>query len=145
MMAALAWFRAPNPTRDKVHDTKCTVFDTVTDAHSVFTCVGALAIAKRLDLVNQDLLGEWLAERQLPNGGLNGRPEKLEDVCYSWWVLSSLAMINRLHWIDREKLVAFILSCQVRLNFLPAVSWHLISYAWSSYNIHPVWCKLKAH
>ena len=26
-------------------------------------------------------LGWWLAERQLPNGGLNGRPEKLEDVC----------------------------------------------------------------
>ena len=46
----------------------------------VFCCVGALAIAKRLDLVDRDLLGWWLAERQLPNGGINGRPEKLEDV-----------------------------------------------------------------
>lgn len=27
-----------------------------------------------------DLLGGWLSERQLPNGGMNGRPEKLEDV-----------------------------------------------------------------
>lgn len=75
--------------------------------------MGTLAIANRLDLVDRDLLGEWLCERQLPNGGLNGRPEKLEDVCYSWWVLSSLAMIDRLHWIDRDKLVGFILSCQV--------------------------------
>lgn len=83
----------------------------------VFTCVGTLAIAKKLDLIDHDLLGEWLCERQLPNGGLNGRPEKLEDVCYSWWVLSSLAMIDRLHWIDRDKLVAFILSCQVSPNY----------------------------
>ena len=30
-----------------------------------------------------------------------GRPEKLPDVCYSWWVLSSLAIIRRLHWIDK--------------------------------------------
>ena len=47
---------------------------------TVWVCVGALAILGRLDLVDRDLLGSWLSERQLPNGGLNGRPEKLEDV-----------------------------------------------------------------
>lgn len=83
-------------------------------AGQIFTCVGALAIAKRLDLVDADRLGGWLSERQLENGGLNGRPEKLEDVCYSWWVASSLAMIGKLHWIDGTKLVKFILRCQVR-------------------------------
>jgi geranylgeranyl transferase type-2 subunit beta len=82
-------------------------------AGQVLTCVGALAIAGRLDLVDKDRLGSWLSERQLENGGLNGRPEKLEDVCYSWWVFSSLAMIDRLHWIDGKKLTAFILRCQV--------------------------------
>ncbi|PKS06313.1 hypothetical protein jhhlp_007061 [Lomentospora prolificans] len=84
------------------------------ESHSgqIFTCVGALAIAGRLDLVNKDKLGQWLSERQLPSGGLNGRPEKDEDVCYSWWVLSSLEMIDRTHWIDRQKLVNFILRCQ---------------------------------
>jgi len=71
-----------------------------------------LAILNRLDTVDKDRLGAWLSERQLPNGGLNGRPEKLEDVCYSWWVVSSLAMIDRLHWIDGKKLAAFILKCQ---------------------------------
>lgn len=84
-------------------------------AGQIFTCVGALAIAGRLDLVDKDRLGGWLSERQLPNGGLNGRPEKLEDVCYSWWVVSSLAMIDRLHWIDGNKLAQFILRCQVRI------------------------------
>ena len=82
-------------------------------AGQIFTCVGALAIAGRLDLVDQDRLGSWLCERQLENGGLNGRPEKLEDVCYSWWVLSSLAMIGRLHWINCDRLTNFILRCQV--------------------------------
>ncbi|KAK8168315.1 type-2 protein geranylgeranyltransferase subunit beta [Phyllosticta citrichinensis] len=84
------------------------------ESHSgqVFTCVGALAIAGRLDLVERDKLGAWLSERQLPNGGLNGRPEKLEDVCYSWWVMSAMAMIDRLHWIDGKKLADFILKCQ---------------------------------
>jgi geranylgeranyl transferase type-2 subunit beta len=85
------------------------------ESHSgqVFTCVGALTIAGRLDLVNQEKLGAWLSERQLKNGGLNGRPEKKEDVCYSWWVMSSMAMLDKLHWIDGEKLTKFILQCQV--------------------------------
>lgn len=47
---------------------------------SVFCAVGALAIANSLDRVDKDALGWWLAERQLPCGGLNGRPEKKEDV-----------------------------------------------------------------
>lgn len=46
----------------------------------VFVCTAALAILDRLDVVDEPMLAWWLAERQLPNGGLNGRPEKLEDV-----------------------------------------------------------------
>jgi len=48
-------------------------------AAQVFVCVAALAILDKLEEVDQQTLGWWLAERQLPNGGLNGRPEKLED------------------------------------------------------------------
>lgn len=90
------------------------------ESHSgqIFTCVGAFAIADRLDMVDVDRLGGWLSERQLDNGGLNGRPEKKEDVCYSWWVASSLAMIGKLHWINGDKLASFILRCQVR-NAIP--------------------------
>lgn len=65
-----------------------------------------------IDIINADKLGWWLSERQLPSGGLNGRPEKLEDVCYSWWVLSSLDIINRLEWINKNSLVDFILRSQ---------------------------------
>jgi len=46
--------------------------------------VAALAILDRLDVIDLDTLAWWLSERQLPNGGLNGRPEKLEDVSLSY-------------------------------------------------------------
>ncbi|CAH9142707.1 unnamed protein product [Cuscuta epithymum] len=85
-------------------------------AGQIFCCVGALAITGSLHHVDKDLLGWWLCERQVKSGGLNGRPEKLPDVCYSWWVLSSLIMIDRVDWIDKEKLVKFILDCQDREN-----------------------------
>nr|GMC64203.1 geranylgeranyl transferase type-2 subunit beta 1-like [Ipomoea batatas] len=75
-----------------------------------------LAITGSLHHVDKDLLGWWLCERQVKSGGLNGRPEKLPDVCYSWWVLSSLIMIDRVHWIDKQKLAKFILDCQDREN-----------------------------
>ncbi|CAE6480771.1 unnamed protein product [Rhizoctonia solani] len=78
----------------------------------VYVCLGTLAILDKLDEVDQPTLAWWLAERQLPNGGLNGRPEKLEDVCYSFWVLSSLAILRKLHWIDGDALTRFILSAQ---------------------------------
>jgi hypothetical protein len=35
------------------------------------------------------------------------------QVCYSWWCLSCLSILGRLHWIDRDALSRFILYCQV--------------------------------
>ena len=55
----------------------------------VFVCTAALAILDKLDEIDEKTLGWWLAERQLPNGGLNGRPEKLEDASSSLIVQSS--------------------------------------------------------
>ena len=94
------------------------------ESHSgqIFVCLAALSIAgvldsrltERPDWANR--LGAWLSERQITTGsgigGLNGRPEKQEDVCYSWWVGSSLVMLKRAHWIDRVALSNFILGCQ---------------------------------
>ena len=61
-----------------------------------------------------------LCERQTRSGGLNGRPEKVQDVCYSWWCLSALSILGRLHWIDGAALSRFILFCQARL----CLQWH---------------------
>ncbi|XP_013143093.1 PREDICTED: geranylgeranyl transferase type-2 subunit beta [Papilio polytes] len=78
----------------------------------IYCCVGTLSICKRMDALHADELAWWLCERQLPSGGLNGRPEKLPDLCYSWWVMSSLSMLNRIHWVDKNNLEQFILACQ---------------------------------
>lgn len=78
----------------------------------VYCCIGSLAVADRLDLVDTDQLGWWLSERQLPSGGLNGRPEKLPDLCYSWWCLATLKIIDKMDLIDHKRLFNFILACQ---------------------------------
>ncbi|KAI8435597.1 hypothetical protein MSG28_003873 [Choristoneura fumiferana] len=78
----------------------------------IYCCVGTLSICRRMDALRADELAWWLCERQLPSGGLNGRPEKLPDLCYSWWVMSSLTMLNRIHWVDKKSLEQFILACQ---------------------------------
>ncbi|KNC76590.1 hypothetical protein SARC_10918 [Sphaeroforma arctica JP610] len=70
-----------------------------THAGQIYCCVGALAITKSLHHVDSDLLGWWLAERQTPGGGLNGRPEKLPDVwpaveCNRIWGKHSHAQVT---------------------------------------------------
>ncbi|KAF8002117.1 hypothetical protein HF325_003082 [Metschnikowia pulcherrima] len=81
-------------------------------AAQVYTCVGALALCDSLDKV-EEKTAAWLSERQVPaSGGFNGRPEKLPDVCYSWWVLLSLAALEKAHWISFEALETFIFECQ---------------------------------
>jgi hypothetical protein len=73
---------APRVMLPKVGMPSCSTSDPTldTDDSAVFVCVGALAILDRLDEVDYQTLGWWLAERQLASGGLNGRPEKKEDV-----------------------------------------------------------------
>ena len=80
---------------------------------NIFCCISALKILGQ-DPLEDDSgnLIEWLVWRQLPQGGFNGRPEKLPDVCYSWWILSSLASVNHLDHINSTKLEEFILKCQ---------------------------------
>ena len=51
---------------------------------TVLCCVSALAITGSLHRIDKDLLGWWLSERQVKSGGLNGRPEKLPNVGYSF-------------------------------------------------------------
>lgn len=84
-------------------------------AAQVFTCIATLAIVGKLDALSDSQLEDvaiWLSERQVPEGGLNGRPSKLPDVCYSWWVLSPLSILGKSNWINFSKLTEFILQCQ---------------------------------
>lgn len=79
-MEASVWFLEQSHTQDKVREgflvRRLDHFLSTSFAPEAFCCIGALAIANALDKVDRDLLGWWLAERQLEAGGLNGRPEK---------------------------------------------------------------------
>jgi protein farnesyltransferase subunit beta len=60
-----------------------------------FCAFAALAILRRAH--EADLLGfeRWLALRQMPlEGGFSGRPNKLVDSCYSFWVGGSNAVLE---------------------------------------------------
>ena len=77
-----------------------------------FCCIGFLSVTDQLNLLDKVQTGKWLAERQTHLGGFNGRPEKLPDVCYSWWVLSGMFMIGAENFFDKDLLIKFILECQ---------------------------------
>ena len=51
-------------------------------ASQAFVSIGALRILNAIERMGEGRKRHevWLSERQLPNGGLNGRPQKLEDV-----------------------------------------------------------------
>jgi geranylgeranyl transferase type-1 subunit beta len=52
----------------------------------------------------------WLVNRQ--QTGFNGRPNKLVDACYSFWVGSTLALLGATELVDRRALRAFLLLCE---------------------------------
>ncbi|RUS19110.1 terpenoid cyclases/protein prenyltransferase alpha-alpha toroid [Endogone sp. FLAS-F59071] len=71
-------------------------------AAMVFCGVGLLAIVNALHHVDADLLGWWLCERQLKNGGLNGRPQKLEDVSLGIFILLISVLSELLFFLTKH-------------------------------------------
>ncbi|XBW35271.1 hypothetical protein QEN19_000839 [Hanseniaspora menglaensis] len=94
----------------------------------VWTSFASFAIWDKIDdyfsLEELENLKWWLLERQNPDGGLNGRPSKLSDCCYSWWCLASLKLLNYsknfdaecINLLDLKKLKNFIIGCQDEIN-----------------------------
>ena len=75
----------------------------------VFCAVGALAMMNKLENFDQELIKKFLAIRQTTKGGFNGRPEKLPDVCYSWWVFASVKTMTDDCIVDVEGLERYII------------------------------------
>lgn len=78
----------------------------------VFCVISCLKILGFLEIVDREQIIGFLVNRQLSNGGLCGRVDKKEDVCYSFWDLSALMMLEDEELIDYSKLRDFILSCE---------------------------------
>lgn len=58
-----------------------------------FCAVASLKLANALHRIDKRLVS-YLAKRQTELGGHNGRPNKDTDVCYSFWVLCSTAILG---------------------------------------------------
>ncbi|KAG9393198.1 Prenyltransferase and squalene oxidase repeat [Carpediemonas membranifera] len=83
-------------------------------AGSTFCAIAALRLLKQ-DIPRRSRVVEWLALRQVT--GFQGRPNKLADACYTFWVGSSLKMLDSLTVVHRPFLLDFVKRCE---NILPA-------------------------
>ncbi|RCI03889.1 Geranylgeranyl transferase type-1 subunit beta [Rhizopus stolonifer] len=88
------------------------------EAHggSTFCGVAALKLMGQLDqgIVNKEGMIKWSLERQIT--GFQGRPNKLPDVCYCFWLGASLDMLNVFDLINQQALRDFLLDCQPKMG-----------------------------
>ncbi|ELA41501.1 uncharacterized protein VICG_01485 [Vittaforma corneae ATCC 50505] len=80
-------------------------------AAQTFCALSSLRSLGHLEAIDKLKTVDFLMYRQLPNGGLCGRIGKKEDVCYSFWAFSSMAILES-EYINLEKLQEFIFSCE---------------------------------
>lgn len=66
---------------------------------------------------DKDRLGHWLLSRQQElQGGFNGRVEKLEDVCYSFWCGATIQILGLHDLISIQHDVEWLLDCQTSVG-----------------------------
>ena len=87
------------------------------EAHggSTFCAIAALSLLDRLkDLDHQDELIHWCIQRQ--NEGFNGRPNKPDDSCYSWWIAATLTLLGKDFLINYDANETFLHATESRLT-----------------------------
>ncbi|KZO96764.1 terpenoid cyclases/Protein prenyltransferase [Calocera viscosa TUFC12733] len=74
-----------------------------------------------LELASQPLQGKerdhtlsWLAHRQ--KDGFQGRTEKEQDACYSFWCGAAIALLGSADLVDRDSNAQFLMGCQFKLG-----------------------------
>jgi geranylgeranyl transferase type-1 subunit beta len=109
---------------------------------STFCGTAALALMGKLDQVLDEddwraQLVHWCVHRQV--AGMQGRPNKAEDTCYSYWIGGTLCLLEQEHLLDQDRLRNYVLSCQHQLGGFgkvlgayPDVLHAFYSLAWTS-------------
>lgn len=115
---------------------------------STFCGIASLKLMGRLNQVldyNDDdddnwrrELVQWCVFRQIE--GLQGRPNKLEDTCYSYWIGGALKILDH-DLLDQDLLRAFVMDCQTDMggfsklrdaSYFPDLLHSFYSLAWLS-------------
>lgn len=86
---------------------------------SVFCAVASLHLLGKMDQVLEEdhwkeELIHWCVSRQVR--GMQGRPNKNEDTCYSYWIGGALRLLHSDTLLDHEALTNFVMSCQTRMG-----------------------------
>lgn len=84
---------------------------------TTFCALAALKMSGQLDdlpKVTLERMKRWLIMRQLD--GFQGRPNKLVDTCYSFWIGSSMKILDIFHLADAEENRRYIMSTQEKLT-----------------------------
>ena len=83
---------------------------------STFCAVASLVLMDKLDDVldggkewRKDLV-RWCVHRQV--GGMQGRPNKDEDTCYSYWIGGTLRLLGEDALLDHDALRKFVAKCE---------------------------------
>ncbi|TVU21871.1 hypothetical protein EJB05_31542 [Eragrostis curvula] len=58
------------------------------------------------------MLLEWCVQRQVTDGGFQGRRNKDSDTCYAFWVGGVLKIIGAYNLLDHHAIREFLLTCQ---------------------------------
>lgn len=82
-----------------------------THAAHIFCVLSSLRAIGALDSVDTSKIEEFLVYRQTLSGGFCGRIKKKEDVCYSFWALASLIMIDS-DLLNIQPLKQYISRCE---------------------------------
>lgn len=84
---------------------------------STFCAVASLVLMDRTSVLNDDdwrkQLLHWCVHRQQLqlDGGMQGRPNKAEDTCYSYWIGGTLHLLQSKSLLDQPRLQQFVISC----------------------------------
>ncbi|KAK1409476.1 hypothetical protein QVD17_36002 [Tagetes erecta] len=63
-------------------------------------------------IIDVPLLLEWCLQRQAIDGGFQGRPNKISDTCYAFWVGGVLKILGANKFLNERTLREFLLTCQ---------------------------------
>ncbi|EGD76967.1 farnesyltransferase [Salpingoeca rosetta] len=92
------------------------------EAHGGYTFCGfaAMSILCSTHLIDIPRLTEWLANRQMPmSGGFQGRPNKLVDGCYSFWVGGCFPILADL--LEAQGLPGDVVNAEALIDYVVCV------------------------
>jgi geranylgeranyl transferase type-1 subunit beta len=85
---------------------------------STFCATASLVLMNKLDEVldqqSRKELIRWCCGRQV--AGMQGRPNKAEDTCYSYWIGATMRLLGHDDLLDHQQLRGFVMQCQTKMG-----------------------------